>query len=636
MLNYLFKPITIGGVELKNRIVMPGLMMGYADSDGSVTNQLINFYVERAKGGVGLITVGGAYPELRGKTHPGMLGIHSDSLINGYRELTDSIKKFGSKVILQILHGGRYARSSVSGIQPIAPSSIPSRLTGEIPREINREEIREVEKNYGEAAYRAYQAGFDGVEILAGTGYLISEFLSPVTNKRTDEYGGSLENRVRFLVEIIEEVKKKTPSRFIVGCRISAEEYMDGGNTINEAKTIVKRLEELGIHYVSVVAGWHESQRPLITREVPQGGFVDLAYEIKRNTSLPVIACIRIKNPVIADKIIGDGKADMVSMGRALIADPELPRKAFEGRINEIRPCIGCVHCLSVVFQGLRVECTVNPRLGMKETEINPTRNTRKILVIGAGPAGLEAAVTAASIGHKVVVIDKGESIGGMLKIASKPPYKEELHDLIDFYNTIINKYGVKVVLNREADEDYVKSLNPDIIILALGASPIIPDIPGVNLPHVRTAIEVLEKKLTLIGNIVVIGGGGIGLETADYITSKGGNVTIIEMLSRVGLDLDLAVRWIILKRLREKGVKILTETRVKEITSNSVIVDIGREQFKIETDHVVLAVGMRPNNKLAENLSRIGYKTYMIGDCIKPARILEAVRDGYRVGINI
>ena len=637
MLNYLFKPITIGGVEFRNRIVMPGLMMGYADGNGAVTDRLINFYVERAKGGVGLITVGGAYPELRGRTHFGMLGIHNDLLINSYKELTDSIKRFGSRVILQILHGGRYARSNVSGIQPIAPSSIPSRLTGEIPKEISREEIKEVERIHGEAAYRAYQAGFDGVEILAGTGYLISEFLSPVTNKRIDEYGGDLENRVRFLVEVIEEVKRRIPSRFIVGCRISVEEYMDGGNTINEAKIIVKKLEELSIHYVSIIAGWHESQKPLITREVPQGGFVDLAYEIRRNTSLPIVACIRIKNPVIADKIISEGKADMVSMGRALIADPELPRKAFEGRFSEIRPCITCMHCLSRVFQGLNVECTVNPRLGLRETEVIHREEAKKILIVGAGPAGLEAAVTAASIGHKVIVTDRGMDIGGMIRIASKPPYKNELYSLIDFYHAMISKYGIKLVLNREVDEEYVKNINPDIIILAIGASPLIPNIPGVNLPHVKTAVEVLEKELALTGNIVVIGGGGIGLETADYLASrKDGKITIIEMLNRVGLDLDIAIRWIILRRLRERGVEILTGAKVKEIAINLVNVDVNGKQIEIKAEHVILAVGMKPNNKLAEKLGRAGYKVYMIGDCVKPAKILEAIREGYRIATNI
>jgi len=634
MLNYLFKPIVIGGVEVRNRIVMPALNMGYAGIDGSVTDELINFYVERARGGVGLITVGGAYPELRGKTHPGMLGIHNDSLINSYRRLTDSVKMFGSRVVLQILHGGRYARSDVSGFQPIAPSSIPSRLTGETPREISREEIRDLERAYGEAAYRAYRSGFDGVEILAGTGYLISEFLSPVSNRRTDEYGGELENRMRILVEAIEEVKRRVPGGFIVGCRISAEEYMDGGNTINEARIIAKRLEELGVSYVSVIAGWHESQKPLITREVPQGGFVCLAHEVKKTVGIPVVACIRIKNPILADRIIGDGRADMVSMGRALIADPELPRKAFEGRLGEIRPCITCMHCLSTVFQGLRVECTVNPRLGLRESEAKHVGEAKKILVVGAGPAGLEAAVTAASIGHRVVVADKFLDIGGMIRIASKPPYKDELRSLIDFYNTVIRKYGVKLDLGRWVDEEYVKEINPDIVIIATGASPIIPNIPGVNLPHVKTAVEVLEKELTLRGDIVVIGGGGIGLETADYLTSKGGRVKIVEMLSRVGLDLDIAVRWIIIRRLRDRGVEMFTGAKVKEITGNSVAIDINGEEVEVKADHVVLAVGMKPNNRLAEKLKE--YKVYMIGDCVKPARILEAVRDGYRVAINI
>ena len=635
-LDNLFRPMTIGGVEVRNRIAMSALTMGAAGADGSVTDELIRFYVERARGGAGLITVGGAYPEPRGKEGPGMLGIHDDSLIGGYRRLTVRVRELGSAVFLQILHAGRYAMSGVTGLRPVAPSGIPSRLTGETPEELTADGILEVERSYGEAARRAHMSGFDGVEVLAGTGYLVSEFLSPATNRRTDGYGGGLENRMRFLVEVIEEIGRRVPGSFPIGVRISAEEYVEGGNTIVEARAIARRLEDLGVSYISVSAGWHESRRPIITREVRQGEFVPLARGIKGAVGIPVMAGVRIKDPVLADRIVGSGDADMVSMGRALIADPGLPAKAIEGRIREIRPCIACSHCLSSVFRGSIVECAVNPTLWPGAGSDERAGSPRRVLVVGAGPAGLEAAVTAASMGHRVVIADARPDIGGALAIASKPPYKGELLDLVEYYRAMIGRYGIELDLGREVDEGYVDEMGPDAVVVATGASPAIPGIPGVDLPHVRTAVDVLGNEMKLSGEVAVIGGGSTGLEAADYIADRGGRVSVVEMLDRVGSDLDLTVRWVLLGRLRERGVRMITGARVRGITPGSVVADAGGREVEIGADHVVLAVGMRPNGGLAERLRGRGYDVRAAGDCVRPAGILEAVRDGHRAAAGI
>ncbi len=637
----LFQPIEIGKKVAKNRVVLPGLIMGLASEEGGVTDEVMDFYEARAKGGAGLIIVGGAYPEKRGKGYYGMLGIDKDDLINGYRELVSRIKKHHSLAILQILHTGRYARSYVSGFKPVAPSAVPCKLTGETPEELDHKEVLRVRDSFILAADRAYLAGFDGVEIHAGMGYLLSQFLSPFTNRRRDEYGGDLDGRFRIVKEIIEGIRKSTPKNFIIGCRISMEEFIEGGNTIEEGKKIVKKLDELGVHFISIVVGWHESKVPLIAAEVPPAGYAKYAEEAKKITDIPIIYTTRVKDPYLADTLISEGKADMVGLGRALIADPDLPIKAQKGEIESIRPCITCSHCLSTLFnalalkKALKVECSVNPRIGEELREMEKAEKRRKVLVIGAGPAGLEAAITLKLRGHDVLLVEREEEIGGMLRVAHIPPYKEDIKRLIEYYGYMLKKLDVKTILKKEVNRKLVDEESPDVVILATGAMHKELNVPIFGNPTIVNAVELLEKKVDVKGEVLIVGGGEVGLEVADLLSdSKETKVTVIEMLEKVGREVELVERWLLLKRLREKGVKILTKAKLEEIRDKKAIVKVEGKVVELYADLIVNAIGMVPNRGLLKELE--GYEVRLIGDCLEPRKFLDAIREGYKIGIEI
>ena len=638
MFKKLFEPGKIGGLEVRNRIIMPAIHLGYAEKNGAVTQKIIDFYVERAKGGVGLIIVGGCYVDVLGMGLDNMLGLHEDRLIEGYVELVETVKKHGAKIGAQLFHAGRYAYSRVIGAQPVAPSRIPSRMTGETPRELTIEEIKDLEEKYGEAALRAKKAGFDMVEILASTGYLVSEFLSPVTNKRTDMYGGPLENRMRFLLEIVETVRKRVGSDFPISCRVSIDELMEGGNTVEEGKKIVQALENAGVNVINSYAGWHESPRPLITMHVSRGEFVYLAEEVKKVVKIPVIAAIRINNPFLAEEIIASGKADFVCMGRPLIADPELPKKALEGKVEDIRPCIACNQgCLDRVFTGLSVECCVNAAAGREaEAKIEPVSKPKKVVVVGGGPGGMEAARVAALRGHKVILYEKNSRLGGQLNLASKPPGREEIQNIINYLSTQLNKLGVEVKLGVEADVKLIEDLKPDVVIVASGVIPIIPEVEGIEKPNVFLAHDVLAEKVKVGDKVVVVGGGGVGCGVAEFLAQKGKNVTIVEMLEKLARDVGITTRWIVLLRLRQKNVKIVTKAKLKKIVENGVIVAKNGEEEFFEADSVVIAVGSKPNNQLAQQLKGKIPELYTVGDCVEPRKALEAIHEGFDVAIRI
>jgi 2,4-dienoyl-CoA reductase (NADPH2) len=635
----LFKAGRIGKLEIKNRIVMSAVHLNYA-KDGFVTDRLLNFYVERAKGGVGLIIVGGCAVHPLGMASRNMIAIYDDRYVDGLKRLAKSLKDYDVKVGVQLFHAGRYASSSVIGDKPVAPSPIPSRLTGETPRELNVDEIKMLKECFSEAARRAVDAEFDLVEISAAGGYLIAEFLSPLTNKRSDEYGGSLENRMRFLLEIIECIREKVGRDFPLVCRITVDEFIPGGNTVEEAKIIAKRLEEVGVDAIDTLEGWHESPRPLITYHVPRGGWMDLSYEVKKVVGIPVIAGTRINTPDLAEKVLREGKADFIRLCRPLIADPEFPIKAREGRVEDIRPCIACNQgCLDRIFLDKDVTCLINPAVGREgEVKIAPTDQPKKVLVIGGGPAGMEAALIARLKGHEVILVEASERLGGQINIASKAPDHEEFKSLVDYFDAQLKRAGVEVKLNTEANVELVEQYNPDVIIVATGAEPIIPSIDGVNRENVYLAWDVLAERVYVEGDeVAVIGGGGVGVWVSRFLVERGKRVTIIEMLERLAQDVGVTTRWVELMLLRKHGVRILTRAKALRIVEGGLYIEKdGREEF-VRAESVILAVGSKPNRALAEKLKeKFGEKVYMVGDCVKPRKALDAIHEAFNLVLEV
>ena len=519
----LFRSIFIGSIELKNRIFMPAMHLNMC-KNFLVTEQLIEFYRERAKGGVGLISVGYAtVDELSGS--PGNIGAHLDEHLPGLTALADAIHDGGAKATVQLNHAGRYNSSFfLGGRKPVAPSPVPSRLTRETPEELGVQEIQDIVRRFGEAAGRVQKAGFDLVEILAGTGYLISEFLSPLTNKRTDQYGGSLENRMRFGLEIIHEVKSRLGHAYPVLVRLNGNDFMEGGIGPEDLLAFAVALEQAGVDALCVNVGWHEAQVPQIVSKVPRGVFAYLARDMKKRVLIPVIASHRINDPKVARLLISENFCDMVAIGRALITDPWFPEKARTGRENEIVHCVACGQgCFDNLFKMKSVECLCNPRAG-HEHELRPakTKVPKKVLVVGGGVAGMSAAIAAAEQGHKVSLYEKGLHLGGQLHLAGAAPGRGEFLVFGEDLARQLALHDIRVLLNSPVDKKTLASECPDYLILATGGEPITPSIPGVDRENVVQAWDVLADTVVTGSKVVIIGGGAVGIETALLLAEQG------------------------------------------------------------------------------------------------------------------
>lgn len=665
-MDVLFEPIYIKGLKVKNRIYMPAMHLNMA-KNYFVTERLLAFYRERAKGGVGMITVGYAtVDELSGGT--GFIGAHLDEHIDGLSKLAKVIKSEGASACVQLNHAGRYMHSFLlGGKQPVAPSAIASKFTKETPRELTIDEIKSIIKKFAEAAERVKKAGFDAVEILSGTGYLISEFLSPITNKRTDEYGGSFENRMRFGLEVVSEVRKKVGNDFPIIVRMNGNDLMEGGLPKNEILTYGEKLVEVGVDALNVNVGWHEAMIPQIVTKVPRGVYAYLARAVKERVSVPVIACHRINDPEVARELIEDGYCDMVSMGRALIADPYLPKKVYEGREKEIIHCTGCAQgCFDNLFKMKSVECLCNPKAGHEEERIvKKAEKPLKVMIIGGGAAGMMAALTAKEAGHCVVLYEKNESLGGQLNIAGVPFGREEFKVLATDLAREVMKSGVKVHLNAEVTEEVLKKESPDFVIIATGAKSVTPAIKGVDLPHVCDAWDLLMKKARVGKKVVVIGGGAVGVETALYLAEKGTlspeavkfllvhrvedpeylyelsvkgtkDVTVIEMLDEIGSNFGKSTRWVMLQDLLRHKVKVLTGKKVTEIKEKSVLYSDGNKMDEESCDSVVVAVGSKPYNPLEEVVIKSGIKYSVVGDALKVGFAFDAIHSGFEAARKI
>ncbi|MEM2755015.1 MAG: FAD-dependent oxidoreductase [Candidatus Methanomethylicia archaeon] len=648
----LFEPIYIGKMELKNRLVMAPMTLNLC-KDGFVTERMIKFFEERARGGVGLIIIGDGIVDFPiGNNSKEALAVDNDKYIPGLEKLVKAVKAHDVKIVMQLSHGGRRAgrvskttgRLEVTrGLIPVAPSSIAHPVPGYVvPRELTLDEIEELVEKFGEAARRAIEAGFDGIGLHCAHMYLCGQFLSPWANKRMDEYGGDLNGRLKFVIEVIRRIRENIGNKPIV-CRINGEEP-EGGNTLEDIQIIARRLEEIGVDAIGVSVGFgaaikaREFIPSVAPMRFPQGCIIHLAENVKKAVSIPIIIANKIRDVDFAEKILRDGKADLIALGRPLIADPDYPKKASEGRINDIVPCTSCCKCIQYVLEKeTSIRCEVNPIAGREgEYVFSLASKRRKVLIIGGGPAGMEAAIVLAKRGHEVYIIEKEKELGGRMLLATIPPGKSDIQRLIDYMKDQIRKLNINVELGLEAKPEIIEKINPEVIIVAVGGKPYIPDIPGINSENVVLAENVLKGDVKTGWKVVIIGGGQVGLEVAEYLAETGKNVTVIEMLEDVGGDMPNISKLPLVQSLEDHGVTILTKTIPIQITKDGVIVSRRRKSQFIKADTIVLATGFRVNSDLIDKLKGRFREVYAIGDCREPGNILSAINDGFEIAFKI
>ena len=621
VLSTLFQPFQLGRLGLRNRMIMPSMVTLLASESGAVTQRMIDYYAERAKGGVSLITVESAYVMEKDR-EMGRLGIENPQLQVGLNELVESIQERGARAFLQLNH-----RGSVLSIRP-----------GKGPDQLSPEEIENIIELFSEAARKAQKIGFDGVEIHGANVYLIAEFLSPLTNHRKDRYGGSLENRLNFPVDILRRVRKKVGVDFPVNFRMVGHQYADGGLVLDDTKIIAQRLEEAGASALHVSAGspaapyWHTP--PMA---VPRGCHAELAKAIKKTVRIPVIAVGRINDPLLADRILEEGKADLVAMGRALIADPELPLKAQEGRLEEIRKCLACNYCRRRIVELNRtLRCAVNAQAGReRDSRVLPAARSRKVMVIGGGPAGMEAARVLAWRGHRVAMYEKKAKLGGQVNFAAIPPHKEELRTLLDFLVVQLERLKVQTHCGAQATAETIAQEKPEAVIMATGARPLIPEIPGVPEEIIFTPEEALEPSRPMGEKIVVIGGGMVGCEVAEYLASKGKRVTIVEKLPEIALGMEGHTRRLLLERLNLLSVRVFTEAEVISLEGRTAILRQPGKSMEIEAEGFVAAMGAGADRS-CEEFQSCGLPFYAVGDCAGVRDIAAAIHEGFAVAMGI
>ncbi|MEM0161210.1 MAG: FAD-dependent oxidoreductase [Thermoplasmata archaeon] len=631
----LFSEIKVGSLTLKNRIIFPPISTNFADSTGNVNAELIHHYERRAMGGAAIITMENmciSYPDGRsGATQP---RIDDDTFIPGLSRIAYSIHSHGSLAFMELTHPGLFAELEVNGGElPVSPSKVPLRKDKSEVKELTENEINNLAEKYARAAYRAKIAHFDGVEIEAAHGLLVNQFLSPYTNKRTDKFGISLENRVRFAKIIFEKIKMLCGQSFSVTARLPVLDFVKDGINLNEGVQIAKLFEEIGYNAVHADVGFGNKEKRLEPMQYAEGWRVYLAEALKQGgIKIPVIAVGMIRNPAFAEEILNSNKADLVALGRTLIADPDWPIKAESGRDNEIRRCIGCSECIKARHdEGTAIRCGVNPTLGKLESDelLLKSIEQKKILIVGAGIAGLEAAITAKRRGHIVEVWEKEEAIGGALKLAAVPPGKGKLNWLLEYYDHMTKKLGIPIKFNQEVTLDKVAYLNPDAIIIATGAKCYVPSIKGIKNSNIVPARNVLNGKIKIRGKKVVVGGGGlVGCETALYLATQDNEVTIVEMLPALATDMETLSRNYLLRELDEHNVKYLLSAPVNEITENSVIA--GNTELLM--DYFIISFGGFRDHTLYNQL-KDKYETHIIGDALKVGKIIDAVSQGFSIG---
>ncbi len=636
---HMLEPLDLGFTTLKNRVLMGSMHTGLEEvADGH--ERMAAYFGERAKGGVGLIVTGGIGPNTEGGTHPNTKKLVTEEDIAGHKQITDAVHEHDGKICMQILHTGRYAYSP----DQVAPSAIKAPINPFTPRALTDEEIYKQIEDFVFTSVQAQKAGYDGVEIMGSEGYFLNQFIAARTNQREDDWGGSYENRIRLPIEVVRRVREAVGEKFIIIFRLSMLDLVDGGSTAEEVIQLGKAIEEAGASIINTGIGWHEAQIPTIATKVPRAAFTWVTARFRKELSVPVITSNRINTPEVAEEVLARGDADMVSMARPFLADPDFVNKAADNRADEINTCIGCNQaCLDHVFGGVMTSCLVNPR-ACHETELHivATNNSKKIAVVGAGPAGLSAATTAASRGHQVTLFDAADEIGGQFNIAKQIPGKEEFYETLRYFGKQIELTGVDLHLNTRVTAEQLNNGGFDEVIIATGISPRMPAIEGINHPKVLNYLDVIGDKKPVGKKVAIIGAGGIGFDTAEYITHSGeststnipafmkewgidmtfGSRSGIEGIkaqpepsprevyllqrktTRVGKGLGKTTGWIHRAGLAMKGVRMMPGCDYSHIDDQGLHITVDDDPQVLDVDSIIVCAGQDPLRELVDGLN--------------------------------
>lgn len=632
----LLSPLSIHSLEIRNRVYMPSMLTNFAAINGEVTERQIRYYEERAKGGVGVVNVEGSAVDQRGKPFIRGISIADDEKIKGLSRLARAIKTHGARASIQLIHGGRCVNPVISGFPTPMVSYVPGFCNHSETVLLDREDMHDIARAFAAAALRAVVAGFDLVELHGAHGYLLNQFTSPLTNARTDEYGGSTENRLRFPLEVIRAVREVVGPDFPIVYRHSAEDGLPGGLTVEETLKMVNPMVDAGADALHISCGMPESKHWISPPAcMPQAWKADVARRVKEavNGRVPVIAVGRIIDPAVADAVIAEGKADMVAMGRALLADPFLVAKYAAGRAEEILPCISCNEgCTGRTGKLLDISCAVNPRVGLelKYDLSSKAVAPRKLAVVGGGPAGMEAAITAARRGHTVTLFERGNKLGGLLHEAAVPPFKEDIKGLLDRLSADVARNGVEILCGVDVTPDMLEGF--EAVFVATGGEPLFPGFCR-SMVNAVVAGDVLSGRCVPGKRVLIIGGGLIGCETAEYLAAKGHVVTILERLPDIANDMEWRAKHTLMPRLKGHGVEILTNMEVLETTVEGRlrVRDGYQEESWLEPfDTAIISVGYRPDASLPRRLAAGGIACRLIGDAAKTGKILDAMRSGF------
>jgi 2,4-dienoyl-CoA reductase-like NADH-dependent reductase (Old Yellow Enzyme family)/thioredoxin reductase len=639
---HLFSPIRIRNVELQNRVVMPPMGTNLGNKDGTVSDALIAYMKRRAEAGPGLIIseITAIHPS--GSLINTELGIHDDRFIPGLKRLADTIHAGGAKAALQLHHGGRECFFLLSKGKAIGPSAIPSLIYGLPPKEMTKDDIKEIMESFGTAGSRAREAGFDMVEIHGAHGYLLCQFLSPLANQRQDEYGSSMKNRARFVSEVIREVRRCVGDQFPISLRISVEESIRGGYTVDDMLTVVSDFVEAGVDVIHASLGTYGSPGGITSAPVEyEPGFnAWRARKVKEVVNVPVIAVGRFTDPTLADEVIARGDADLVSFGRQFLADPDFLKKARTGKRDRIRSCIACNQgCIErLVFEVKSIRCAINPETGQEICYPHTgERSPKKVWIAGTGPAGLTAAYEAVRLGHEVTVFEKESNIGGQIRYACIPPFKDVYLTWIRWLEREVLEMGVHMRTGEPLTRESFATGKPDIVIVATGGERIVPQIEGIDLPHVCDAWQILAGTLPPGKNVLVIGGGLIGMEVADFLCDKTQTLAVVEALPTSPVSKLTSHGYMLHRRLRQAQCGLIFNGTVTRITQNSVNILTGAEERELTPmDQIVVAVGLSPRQELKDILEELGIRYSIIGDALMPRRIIEATEEGARAAWDI